>query len=1183
MADQFYDVLRVNDTEANILAGGIKQRMFSLATDTKKMITRSLFGYNLFPSEGSTTYFDGLGVGYTSTPTLSEAFEVNGNSVHHTTNGDVLIDGNGVSANFASGDFDLSPTSLNMTVGTDTTSLTVGDGLTLPAISSPTHAEGKIFYDDDNKCYSFFNDHTDVALQVGRELWTPRVINNSTSAISDGDVVYISGWNTTQPEITLASNDTKLEAEGVIGVATEDIAISSEGEVTRIGKVSGIVTTGETEGAPVYLGVDGAWTTTRPLPPNYIVRLGVIGEVGASGSLLIDANAFDGTDTGVNMVGALNGITTQLQGVSFVVSGGVIYADVINEENPTEKLPFIIDDDRYLLDTLTGAGDGGAARVALTPGSLNNTQINFLYIEVVATVPTLKSSTTFPFVDFAWIGIVSVLDATTTDNDGVFSWQRFNNQVDNGGGDGIFNYIMDRIRREGAVYASGIDPTITINSVTDPDEVTVSTTTGFISQAHNQQFDLQDGTVYYIVNHPTEPWKKISDLNEIDVYADGTAIANNDRFGVNIFANQNSEGGVDKLLINLPTEGYTTDSAAINDSSNLAITNMPTGSNTQNNTIRLYRLVFKYSTGASGTWTNLLGANGFQDERGFSLGQGGGGGASSSTSEFSDGQFNVFNASDATKKLTFDLSGVSTATTRNLAIPDADGVIVLDITSNWRPQTTSNSGIVVTTEGRADANVISIQSDTAAGDWGTTSVGLDLGNVTLFNTSIDTYLTQGLIHNGTNIVANFTGAGNGLPALEMKTTGAGTLSPTFNFNKTQDLINQNDIAVFTAMAYINEDGFTTPNKGYFNGDSSDTTKAIILGTYSGSYRGLSDTVGKEVLIQPNLMEFKAFDATNSITMSPGQLTMLYSSSVIHTVDNTGAGYFKTSLDIGTTVDILASGDSFFNGGDVGIGTDTPIRKLHIHDDTIPSIKLTNTSTGSTVADGSELRHFSDILQLINFEEEPIAFYTDGTEKMRVTSGGNVGIGTDSPNHLLHVSSSRSAEYIAQLFNESSAGNGLLIRSGPSAGVGSTAILNCLDGDSTAMFTVYDDGSLISLPTYSHTVGGTNRDLFIDNTGKLGYVSSSIRYKEDIDYDYDSSFILNLKPCTFKYKSGDDQTEYGLIAEDVQEIIPGLVSYNDDNEPETVSYSKLVTPMINEVKKLHNIIEDLTSRLEALEA
>jgi hypothetical protein len=55
---------------------------------------------------------------------------------------------------------------------------------------------------------------------------------------------------------------------------------------------------------------------------------------------------------------------------------------------------------------------------------------------------------------------------------------------------------------------------------------------------------------------------------------------------------------------------------------------------------------------------------------------------------------------------------------------------------------------------------------------------------------------------------------------------------------------------------------------------------------------------------------------------------------------------------------------------------------------------------------------------------------------------------------------------------------------------------------------------------------------VSNTGKLGMVLSSVRYKRDIhDMDTASSKLLKLRPVTFVYKQDPQgERQYGLIAE-----------------------------------------------------
>jgi len=100
-------------------------------------------------------------------------------------------------------------------------------------------------------------------------------------------------------------------------------------------------------------------------------------------------------------------------------------------------------------------------------------------------------------------------------------------------------------------------------------------------------------------------------------------------------------------------------------------------------------------------------------------------------------------------------------------------------------------------------------------------------------------------------------------------------------------------------------------------------------------------------------------------------------------------------------------------------------------------------------------------------------------------------------------------------------------------------------------------------------------VLIDSAGQLGTASSSRRFKKDIrDMGDATRRLLDLRPVLFRYKQ--EQTlpggqevppEYGLIAEEVAEVFPDLVVYDEDGQPFTVKYHLLSSMLLNELKKL----------------
>ena len=113
--------------------------------------------------------------------------------------------------------------------------------------------------------------------------------------------------------------------------------------------------------------------------------------------------------------------------------------------------------------------------------------------------------------------------------------------------------------------------------------------------------------------------------------------------------------------------------------------------------------------------------------------------------------------------------------------------------------------------------------------------------------------------------------------------------------------------------------------------------------------------------------------------------------------------------------------------------------------------------------------------------------------------------------------------------------------------------------------------------FNATTDGKASAVVVDQFGQLGTVSSSRRYKDDIQpMAAASERVLALRPVTFRYKKATPQGErpiqYGLIAEEVAEVFPELVVYNKAGQPETVAYHLLAPLLLNELQKEHRVNE-----------
>jgi hypothetical protein len=110
-------------------------------------------------------------------------------------------------------------------------------------------------------------------------------------------------------------------------------------------------------------------------------------------------------------------------------------------------------------------------------------------------------------------------------------------------------------------------------------------------------------------------------------------------------------------------------------------------------------------------------------------------------------------------------------------------------------------------------------------------------------------------------------------------------------------------------------------------------------------------------------------------------------------------------------------------------------------------------------------------------------------------------------------------------------------------------------------------------------------VMVDSNGNLGTISSSRRYKEDIqDMGDASGGLMRLRPVTFRYKKpfsdGSQPIQYGLIAEEVAEVYPDLVARSADGQIETVKYQVLGPMLLNELQKENITIAAQKEQIQA---
>lgn len=140
--------------------------------------------------------------------------------------------------------------------------------------------------------------------------------------------------------------------------------------------------------------------------------------------------------------------------------------------------------------------------------------------------------------------------------------------------------------------------------------------------------------------------------------------------------------------------------------------------------------------------------------------------------------------------------------------------------------------------------------------------------------------------------------------------------------------------------------------------------------------------------------------------------------------------------------------------------------------------------------------------------------------------------------------------------------------------------------------IYNTGNIVAKGVYSNTstTGSWLRILSDGTIVRDG--SSSKRYKHDITQELDENpdKLYELPVVQFKYNddyiSKDDQRKgkdiIGFIAEEVAEVMPSAVDYNDEGRPEMWNVQIIVPAMLKLIQEQKKQIDALEERVKALE-
>jgi hypothetical protein len=305
------------------------------------------------------------------------------------------------------------------------------------------------------------------------------------------------------------------------------------------------------------------------------------------------------------------------------------------------------------------------------------------------------------------------------------------------------------------------------------------------------------------------------------------------------------------------------------------------------------------------------------------------------------------------------------------------------------------------------------------------------------------------------------------------------------------------------------------------------------------------------------------------------------------------GTFMLDLDNTSTADLVnikKSGSSRFyiqNGGNVGIGTISPTAKLHLEGDAIIEgvLRADNVNLGLGGAIKVKASNTASD-QYVAFGTTPSGSSGNATftEKMRIDSNGDVGIGVTNPLVKLHVNQGNVTGTVikasgigAQIEIQSSTAGDAHLYMRPNTSSNKAAVFKMTAG-TNYNWRWQDDATT---PVVFMQLSQSNSSLSVKGDIIAYGAPSDKRYKENIK-PIESALdkAVKLQGVTFDWKESDSildiKEDIGFIAQDVQKVVPELVRENEDGKL-SLRYQGVTPILLEAIKELKAEIDLLKSK------
>ena len=197
-----------------------------------------------------------------------------------------------------------------------------------------------------------------------------------------------------------------------------------------------------------------------------------------------------------------------------------------------------------------------------------------------------------------------------------------------------------------------------------------------------------------------------------------------------------------------------------------------------------------------------------------------------------------------------------------------------------------------------------------------------------------------------------------------------------------------------------------------------------------------------------------------------------------------------------------------------------------------------------------------------------------------TGGDNIAIGGTALGNNT-TGNDNTAVGISALANNISGSNNIALGSTAGQSVTTSSNVICIGVQGSN-----ENNSCFIGSIFGQTAAGGSA-VFIDANNKLGTITSSKRFKEDIQQiGTASEALFALEPVQFHYKKEIDpagKSQFGLVAEEVEKVNPDLVVRDKEGKAYSVRYDAVNAMLLNEFLKEHHKVEQMQKQIEALTA